>query len=111
MAGEIVIDGVARTLKYNTRAIAELELQSEKHVGWFLRELAEGRCGFAVASWLVWAGLQHEATPPSRAAIEAWLDAEIAEGRGPRDCHAPIVRALAPFLGVQKKSEPATESA
>lgn len=91
---EIIAGGKARTLKYDVFALSELELRSDKHLGWFIQEIQERRCGPAMAVWLLWAGLQHETPPPSKAEAVALVTAHLNAGGVTFDWFPAFVMAL-----------------
>lgn len=92
---DLTLNGKTRTLRFDVYALSELELRSGKHVGWFLNELAEGRCGPAVALWLLWAGRQHEMPKPSLDQAQADVVALLEAGGRTFDLCEPFVRTLA----------------
>jgi len=90
----VTIGGQSRALRFDVSALSELELRSDKHLGWFLEELHQRRCGPAVTLWLLWAGLQYEAAPPSVQDVKALMAAHVAGGGRMFDFYAPFVTAL-----------------
>jgi hypothetical protein len=91
---DVTIGGKTRTLRFDLHALSELELRSEKHLGWFLTELAAQRCGPGVVVWLLWAGLLHETPPPSVADVRALLIAHRTYGGSFADLLLPVMTAL-----------------
>lgn len=92
---DVTLGGKTRTLKFTVFALSELELRSGKHLGWFVTELAEGRCGPAVALWLLWAGLLHETPTVSRQEAERLVVGFLKDGGVTYDLLEPFVVALA----------------
>ena len=91
---DVVIAGHTRQLRFDLFALSELELRSGKHLGWFLNELADGRCGPAAALWLLWAGRQHETPRPTLAQAQADVAALLAAGGRTHDLMELFVAAL-----------------
>lgn len=91
---DVVLADQTRTLMFDVFAFEELELRSEKHLGWFLSEIYAGRCGPAVASWLLWAGLQHETPRPTNADVRVLLLKHLNAGGTTFDLLWPIAKAI-----------------
>ena len=99
---DVSLGGKTRTLRFSVIGMASMEVRSEKHLGWYLGEMGQGRYSVAVCLWMLWAGLQHEQAPPTVAEVAGWIQAHIDAGHPLVDFSVPIGAAMAVFLPERK---------